>query len=473
MFTPRRADHRGSGNGLAECGRGTKHAHIVTKHRGNGRLLISPKRPDESHINRLAGIALVPEITADGILAQQLLRGIEAAARKGNVAGIVFGAADHPGLVPHRQPHGLCPVELGVLKRRESDQAVGQWLRKFRLLKIDEVRQCHDERLRHHALHLHGRCRRAFPRCRQTLIVDKGHVEGMHAACGPNNRRLDVVRRHRLNRRQELPLVRVRPQIGVDKHSEPVLPRLLLQRQGDQIAEAALGQGVLIGKQAVVGRELQLPGARAGVADDGSAHPTRIPGRYTLGEEDPGVRPVSRAGSLDCNRDAEIGARTGEGSNILSPLGIVEIDREEVAVVVLQQRIDTDRVVTGQVGVDGSVRERDQRAIPTVSALDSGLLAHSSAPLVRTGRCVTRLAGRLALPTHGVDIRATPKPPAKECHFRLGGESRRFGLRRRSCRFRRETPLDSVCLQERDQSLVLRLQHAQGFGLRRRSLARR
>src|SRR5690606_34648579 len=134
------------------------------------------------------------------------------------------------------------------------------------------------------------------------------------------------------------------------------------------------------------------------VADDGSAHPTRIPGRYTLGEEDPGVRPVSRAGSLDRNRDAEIGARTGEGSNILSPLGFVEIDGQEVAAVVLQQRVDTDRVVTGQVGVDGSVRKRDQRAIPAVSALDTRLLAHSSAPLVRTGRCVTRLAGRLALP---------------------------------------------------------------------------
>lgn len=92
------------------------------------------------------------------------------------------------------------------------------------------------------------------------------------------------------------------------------------------------------------------------------------------------------------------------------------------------------RVVTGQVGVDGSVRKRDQRAIPTVSALDSRLLAHSGTPFVRTCRCVTRLARCLTLPAHGVDIRATPKPLTKECHFRLGGESRRFGFGRRGCR---------------------------------------
>jgi len=215
-----------------------------------------------------------------------------------------------------------------------------------------------------------------------------------------------------------------------------------------------------------------LPRTRAGVTDDGRAQPTGVPGRCAICEEDPGMRPVSGARSLDRNRDAEIGARTGEGSNILSPLGFVEIDREEATAVVLQQRVNTDRVVTGQVGEDGSVRKRDQRAIRAVSALDSWLLANSSAPLVRTGQCVTRLAGRPALPAHGVDIRATPKPPAKECHFRLGGESRRFGSRRRHCGFRRQTPLDPVCLQECNQSLVLRLQHGQGFGLRRRSLTR-
>src|SRR5690606_25445503 len=102
--------------------------------------------------------------------------------------------------------------------------------------------------------------------------------EGMHATRGANDRRLDVVWRQRPDRRQERPLVRVWSQVGVDKHSEAVLPRPLLQRQGDQIAEAALGHDVLIWKQSIVRREFQLPRARAGVTDDGRAQPTGIPG---------------------------------------------------------------------------------------------------------------------------------------------------------------------------------------------------
>ncbi|MNR19023.1 hypothetical protein D3C85_1357870 [compost metagenome] len=54
---------------------------------------------------------------------------------------IVFRATNDPGLVPHRQTHGLCLVEFGVLKGRQADELVDQWLGQFGLVEIDLVGQ--------------------------------------------------------------------------------------------------------------------------------------------------------------------------------------------------------------------------------------------------------------------------------------------------------------------------------------------
>jgi hypothetical protein len=41
-------------------------------------------------------------------------------------------------------------------------------------------------------------------------------------------------------------------QIGIDEHTAAVFARPFLERQGDQIAEAAFGQRVLVGKQTMI-----------------------------------------------------------------------------------------------------------------------------------------------------------------------------------------------------------------------------
>jgi len=41
-----------------------------------------------------------------------------------------------------------------------------------------------------------------------------------------------------------------------------------LQGQGDQVAESALGQGVLVGEQSIVRTQCQLPGTRTGITDN-------------------------------------------------------------------------------------------------------------------------------------------------------------------------------------------------------------
>ena len=43
--------------------------------------------------------------------------------------------------------------------------------------------------------------------------------------------------------------------------------------------------------------------------------------------------------------------------------GLVEVDRQEIASVVFQQRINADRVLTGQMVVNHSIGQRDQQAV--------------------------------------------------------------------------------------------------------------
>lgn len=125
----------------------------------------------------------------------------------------------------------------------------------------------------------------------------------MNAACGAQDRRLDVVRRHGLNPGEKRPLVRVGPQRTIHKDAAAAFARVLLERQGDQVAEATdtgaarprlTGRHrVLVGKQAVVRRQLELPGARAGVADDGGAQASGITRRHTAAEEHPCMCPLA------------------------------------------------------------------------------------------------------------------------------------------------------------------------------------
>ena len=211
----------------------------------------------------------------------------------------------------------------------QPDQAIGQRLRQLRLLKIDLIGQDYGQRFGHQAGQL-GWFAFPLPRRGQILVVDEGHVQRMRAARGAQDGRFDVVRGRPHNGCEKRPLVGIRLQTGIHEYAEPPLARMLLQRQGNQIAKAALGHRVLIREQAVVGRKLKLAGARTGVADDGRTHTTRIARRYRTGEEHPGVRALAGAGYLQRRRHAQFGARLAEGLGILAPISLIEIDGQEM-----------------------------------------------------------------------------------------------------------------------------------------------
>ena len=217
----------------------------------------------------------------------------------------------------------------------------------------------------------------------------------MAASGGAQDRGLDVCGRHLWHSGQEGPLVVVGLQVTVDEDAAAAFTGRLLQRQGDQVAEAsdagtarprlAGGHRVLIRKQAVVGAELQLAGACAGVADEGGTQPASIACRHAGGEEDPRVCPIAGAGDFKRDRHAQRIARAGEGARILSPLGIIEVHRQKVAGVIREQRINPHGVPAGEVVEDRLARDRDQRAVLAVAALDPRLFADAGAPLVRAG----------------------------------------------------------------------------------------
>ena len=375
----------------------------------------------------------------------------------------IFGATDDARLVPHRHPHRLGLVKLGVLEGRQPDQAIGQRLRQLRLLEINLVGQGHGQRFGHRPGQL-GWLAFPLPRRGQIFVVDEGHVQRMDAARCPQDGRLDVVRGHPRNGCEKPPLVGIRPQVSIHEYAEPLFARLLLQWQGDQIAEAALRAVILIRKQPVVGREFQLPCARAGMADDGRTQTTRIPRRYRIGEKHPGVRALAGAGNLQRRGHTQFGAGQDEGLGILAPIGLVEIDRQEMAGVALQQRIDADCVLTGQMVVDHRIGQWQQHALGAIATLDARLLTDARAPLVGAGRGVARLAAGLAFPADRIHIGAAAKQLAEQRHLLVGGQPRDLRNRRR-LRLRRQAPRDAVRVQQCGQARVFGAQRCQCIGV--------
>jgi len=201
----------------------------MAQHCGNRRLLIGTQLADERDLQRLTTVTLITQFAADVVVSQQFLRSIQAAARQGNVPRIGFGIADYAGFVPDRHPHRLCPVELRVLERGKANQAVGQRLRQLRLFEVDEIAQRHSEWLRHYPRQLLRRRGRTLPRRSQVFFVDESDIQCMRPARGTQDARLNVVRCHRMDGRQECPLVVVGMQFRINENAAAVLTRHLLQ----------------------------------------------------------------------------------------------------------------------------------------------------------------------------------------------------------------------------------------------------
>ncbi len=335
------------------------------------------------------------------------------------MARTVLGAADDARFVPYAEAERLGPVELRILERREPDKAIEQGLRKLGFFEIELVGECQCQRRRHGPGQPLRQGGRRLPGFGLVLRGNEGDVKRMGAAGRAENHPFDIPPVHVPDGRQECPLVGDGLKDSIDKHAASLLARLLLQRQGDQVAEAAFGQHILIGKEPVVGRKLKLPGSGAGVADDGRANPARVTRCDGRREEDPGVRTVTRARNLERYGNVQFVARLPEGHHIVPPAFFIEVDSEQVTGAIGHQWVQAHRVIASQVRIDDLLVHRQEHAMRTIRAPDAGFFADARAPLVCARRRVTRLSGIAAFPTQRIDVRAAAEKAPEKLHFLL------------------------------------------------------
>ena len=109
---------------LAESGRRIEDSVIVLQYLPYRFSLFITQAAMELHINRLAGVPLIPNRNADSVLLQQLADFLQAAPRYGNMLRELLTAKNDAGFVPRGEPHRLRLIELRILESGNADDPI-------------------------------------------------------------------------------------------------------------------------------------------------------------------------------------------------------------------------------------------------------------------------------------------------------------------------------------------------------------
>ena len=134
-------DEPGRDHGLAEGSRGGEHPRLMRQQRLCSYHLLGPQFTVKAQLQGLTAAALVAQRCAHTQVFQSTAHIVEAATRQCEVQRMVLGAGDDARLAVGGKPHRLRPVELRVLKRRQSHQAVHQTGWQSLLGNVDLVRE--------------------------------------------------------------------------------------------------------------------------------------------------------------------------------------------------------------------------------------------------------------------------------------------------------------------------------------------
>jgi len=129
--------------------------------------------------------------------------------------------------------------------------------------------------------------------------------------------------------------------------------------------------------------------------------------------------PVAGPRPFDGNRNSQLSARGGEGRNIGSPFGLVEVGGDKPARLVGEQGIAADHVTTLEVIEDHLVGHRQKRLAQAVATTDAWLLADSSHPLVAARRGVPLLVCLRADPELREHVLPALEETPEECNLLL------------------------------------------------------
>src|SRR5207249_11354916 len=108
-------------------------------------------------------------------------------------------------------------------------------------------------------------------------------------------------------------------------------------------------------------------------------------------------------------------AGSQERGGVSLPPRLVEVDSEEEARLIEQQRVHTSderlpfRITSGEVPADDVVGDRQEAAVGAFRTLDPRLLADAPDPFIRARRCVPGSPGLAALETSRVHVLAATK----------------------------------------------------------------
>ena len=392
-----RGDH-----GLAE-GRGRRqYAGIVQEQGVGGRLLLTGELAGEVRFDRAADVAFVTPADGDSQRGEQILRRIAAAARQRHVVRRQFGAADDARDAERGQAHRLMAVELGILKRGQTNEPVYHGGRQPGSSDIHLIAQHYLHGLRQRVVDRNVRLlpgRPGQPR-RFVLVLHHRQAYAEHAPTPPGffGQVTHLGGGHAPDRRQVPPLVGMGLKAVVQEYAVARLARTVLQRQGDEIAEPAGRHGVLTGKQPVVGLEPDVRVVFHRLGEQPGAKSARRRRGNRIGEEDPHVD--SPAGPRPLQRGRNSVGLTGgkKDGRVPAPRVLVEVDGQEPAGLVAQQRIDAHgevlavRVPAAEMSADDFISHRYEGAVRTLPALDPRLVADARRPFVGTRGCVTRPA---------------------------------------------------------------------------------
>jgi len=209
-------------------------------------------------------------------------------------------------------------------------------------------------------------------------------------------------------------------ELFVQENGVSQLPRLLLQRQRNQISKPSFGQRVLIREKPVIGTEpdfgtpLHCLGQKMRTQ---LACQTRWNGLF---EEQPDVAAVARTRPFQGGWQVPLAAGLEECVGVLLPVLLVEIDRQEVTGLVPKHGVDTHHEIpswlnlSGKMPPDNLIRYRKKAARGTIGALDSWLLAHPSNPLVRARWRIAGFSRLAALEPDRINICSSPEQRSKQ-----------------------------------------------------------
>ncbi len=206
-------------------------------------------------------------------------------------------------------------------------------------------------------------------------------------------------------------------ELVVEEHGVPLLPGPALQGQCDQVAKAAPRHAVLAREQPIVGIHAELVSPRHRLGDQIAAHPSGDHGRDRLLEEEPNMGAVPRTRPLHRGGKTDLPARRDERQDVLRPSALVEVDRQEPAGFVIEERVHSHDLPALQVCEHRRIVDRNEGLVRAFPALDLRKLADAPYELVRAGRRVPRLAGLPAHKARREDVYAATEEPPKQADF--------------------------------------------------------